>query len=124
ERNAFGALRIRCWLWCARERARKRSAAAAVYSSAAPTFKRERRSVRGRFRVTLAEFVDAPAAVDDLLLAGIERMAGRADFDVEVLAEGRARREFVAAATDDFYFGVVRVDLWLHGRGSARGAEG
>jgi len=35
--------------------------------------------------VTLAEFLDTSGGIDDLLLAGIERMAGRADFDVQLV---------------------------------------
>src|SRR5690606_11737941 len=44
--------------------------------------------------VFLAEALDTAGGVDDLLLAGVERMAGRADLDVDArLADGRTRRE-------------------------------
>jgi hypothetical protein len=51
--------------------------------------------------VLATEFVHATAGVDDLLLAGIKRVARGAHFDVEFLAERRARFKFVAATTDD-----------------------
>ena len=44
-------------------------------------------------RVFLAELVDTAAGVDDLLLAGVERMAVGADFDLQIVADRRARRE-------------------------------
>jgi hypothetical protein len=65
--------------------------------------------------VLLAELVDAAAGVDDLLLARIERMAVRADFDLQVVTEGRARMEGVPAAAghrDLFVFGM---DCVFHG---------
>jgi len=49
------------------------------------------------YRVFLAELVDAAAGVHNFLLAGIERVATGAHFDLQILADGRARLEFVAA---------------------------
>ena len=37
--------------------------------------------------VFLAELVDATAGVNDLLLAGVERVAGRAHFDLQIVPE-------------------------------------
>src|SRR5262249_23666362 len=65
-------------------------------------------------RVLLAELLHPPGGVDDLLLAGVERMTRRADLDVQLLPERRARREGVSAAADDLYFLVFGVDLGFH----------
>src|SRR6185437_4493722 len=65
-------------------------------------------SGRGRGRlaaVALAELLDAPGRVHDLLLARVERMAGRAHFDVQRLVDRRARGERVATAAGDVDFG-------------------
>ena len=52
------------------------------------------------------EALDAPTGVDQLLAAGVERMAGRADLDVD-LGLGRARHELVAARAADVSFDVL-----------------
>src|SRR6185369_95065 len=88
------------------------------------TIKKGRRSAPfGRFAVgraglagvLLTEFVDAAAGVDDLLLARIERMAVRADFDLQVVTEGRARVEGVPAAAGHRDLFVLGVDSVFHG---------
>src|SRR3989344_2511995 len=48
-------------------------------------------------RVLLAELLDAALGVHDLLLAGEERMAVGAHLDVQLVSQGRARGELVAA---------------------------
>jgi len=72
---------------------------------AALAFAKQRPSGRGFFglrggalAVFLIEFLDATGRVEDLLLAGIERVAGRAHLDMEVFGHGRARLPFVSAA--------------------------
>src|SRR5215470_14131466 len=73
------------------------------------------RRLRGGFRgVALPEFLDAPGSVDDLLLASIERMARRADFDVQRLVHGRAGGERVATAASDLNLAVLRVNTGFH----------
>src|SRR5512132_3318564 len=65
--------------------------------------------------VPLAELVDAARGVDDLLLARVERMALRADFDVQLLGgRGRAGHELVPAAAGDLHFGILGMDLLFH----------
>ncbi len=64
--------------------------------------------------VFLAEFVDATARVDDLLLARVKRMTGRAYLDREIVRERRTRCELVAAATSDFDVAVVGMDIGFH----------
>jgi hypothetical protein len=65
--------------------------------------------------VLAAEFVDATARIDDLLLARIKRMTGRADLDHEVFAERRTRREFVAATAGNLDIRVVGMGIGFHG---------
>jgi hypothetical protein len=65
--------------------------------------------------VLAAELVYATARVDDLLLARIERMAGRADLDNEIFAERLTRRKFVAATAGDLDVRVVGMDIGFHG---------
>jgi hypothetical protein len=64
--------------------------------------------------VFLTEALDATGSIDNLLLAGVERVAGGADFDVQRLAAGGAGRELVAAAAGNFDRDVIRVDAGLH----------
>jgi hypothetical protein len=64
--------------------------------------------------VLAAELVYPPTCIDDLLFAGIERMACRADFDQEVLTERGAGRKLVTAATGDFDIAVVGMNLGFH----------
>ena len=72
------------------------------------------RLARLRSSVTTPELVDAAAAVDDLLLTGVERVTCGANFDVQILPQRRTGRELVAAAASDFDLDVVRMDVWLH----------
>src|SRR3989442_3060029 len=68
----------------------------------------------GRLLVTAREALDAAGGVDDLLLAGEERMAVAADLDVQ-LGPGRAGHEGVAArAAHDLGEHVTGVDALLH----------
>src|SRR5579875_494564 len=73
------------------------------------------RSAPSGGRVLLAELVHAPRGVDDLLLAGVERMAVRADLDVQVVAQRRPRLERVAAAADHVDLFVLGVNRRFHG---------
>src|SRR5467141_3832397 len=66
-------------------------------------------------RVFLAEFLHAARRIDDLLLARVERVAGRADFHVQVLAQRRAGLERVSAAADYGDFLVFGMDFGFHG---------
>ena len=51
--------------------------------------------------VAAAELVNAAGSVDESLLARIEWVAGGADFDMEVLAQGGPGLERIAATTTD-----------------------
>jgi hypothetical protein len=64
--------------------------------------------------VLLAELVDATAGVDDLLLTGIERVTGRAHFDLEIVPERGARDELVPAAAGHSRLFVLRMDSVFH----------
>src|SRR5688500_14720295 len=65
--------------------------------------------------VLLAEAVDAAARIHDLLLARVERVAVRADFDLQVRPERRARLEGIATAASHRNLGVLRVNGVFHG---------
>src|SRR4030066_2143025 len=64
--------------------------------------------------VLLAEFVDTAAAVHDLLLAGEKRVAKRADFDAQILAEGGAGDKAVATGAGHFDFFVLGMNAFFH----------
>ena len=62
-----------------------------------------------RSGIFLTELVDAAGRIDNLLLAGIERVAVRAHFDLQIVSEGRAGLERIAARAIDrdlFVFGM------------------
>src|SRR5215212_7052821 len=71
---------------------------------------------RATLGVLLAEALDTAGRIDDLLFAGVERMTGRAHFDVQWLDAGRAGLELVAAAASDLDFGVFRMYGFSHDR--------
>jgi len=60
--------------------------------------------------VLLTETLDTAGGINDLLLAGVERVAFGADFDVQGLGVCGAGLEVVAAAAGDVDFDVV----WMH----------
>ena len=62
---------------------------------------------------TLFKAVHASAGINQLLLAGVERMALVANLDVDLLLRG-AGRERVAAGTGDHRFLVLRMDALFH----------
>lgn len=66
------------------------------------------------YAVLFAEFVYASASIDDLLLAGIKRVACRAHFDTEILAKRRACCKLVATTTGDFYIVVIGMNVGFH----------
>ena len=75
--------------------------------------------------VLLAELVHAASRIDNLLLAGIEGVAVRAHFDLQIVSEGRAGLERVAARAADrnlFVFGMACGFHCLH-RGSGMDAD-
>jgi hypothetical protein len=72
-----------------------------------------RRSGR-RLAVLLAEPLHAPGGVNQLLLAGVERVAHRADVERDIGERG-TRLEGVAAGALHVGGGVGRMDIGLHG---------
>ena len=62
---------------------------------------------------SLVESVNTSTGVNQLLLAGIERVALRADFNLDVLL-GRASGKDVTASTTNGSLFVVGVDTFLH----------
>src|SRR5271154_6239943 len=68
----------------------------------------------GGRRVLLAEFVDAAAGIHDFLLARVEGMAAGAHFDLQIMADGRAGLELVAAGAGDHDLFVIWVNAGFH----------
>jgi hypothetical protein len=64
--------------------------------------------------VTLVEAIHAPRGIDQLLLAGKERVAGGTDLHVQVALLGRARLERLAAGAGNGYINVFGVNSWFH----------
>ena len=64
--------------------------------------------------VFLTELLNAAGSVNNLLLAGIERMALGTYFDVQVLARRRARLELVATTARYVDFRIIWMNFGLH----------
>jgi len=65
--------------------------------------------------VFLGEALDAAGSIQELLLAGKERMAAGADFDVQPVAfDGRARLKIAAAGAVNGYRMVVGMNTGFH----------
>src|SRR5690606_21849726 len=75
-------------------------------------------AVAGAAAVLLLELADPSGSVDDLLLAGIEGMAGRADLHVQLLVQGRARLEGVAAGAHHLDLVILGMNAGFHGESS------
>ena len=65
--------------------------------------------------VTLFEFVDTAAGVNHLLLAGVERVTGRAHVQVDIFFHGGARLDHVAAGARGLDVVVFWMDALFHG---------
>jgi hypothetical protein len=69
----------------------------------------------GRFaRVFLFELLHAPAGIDELLFAGVKRVALGAHFKVQVVPGGTGGK-FIAAGALNLNFFVRRMDAFFHG---------
>ena len=68
----------------------------------------------GRLGVLAAEALDAARGVNQLLLAGEERVAIRADFQVDIALVGGSRSKAVPAGAHDAYLVVSGMDLLFH----------
>jgi len=64
--------------------------------------------------VLAAKLIDAPRRVNDFLLARVERVASRADFDVDIPADGGSRGKLVSAAAHDLDVLVGGMDSFFH----------
>jgi len=64
----------------------------------------------------LLELIDTTARVDDLLRAGVERVASGASINQEVLAQGGASFEGVAAGASGSHFFVTRMNIGAHSK--------
>jgi len=68
----------------------------------------------GFLAVALVEAIDASCGIDQLLLAGKERVASRTNFDVQVTFLGGASLERLAARAGDGDINVFWVNSWFH----------
>ena len=68
----------------------------------------------GFLAVALVEAVDASGGIDQLLLAGKERVASGTNFDVQVTFFGGASLELLAARAGDGDIIVFWVNSWFH----------
>ena len=64
--------------------------------------------------IALVEAIDAPGSIDELLFAGEEGVASRANFDVQVALLGGAGMERLAASAGNCYIDVFWVNSWFH----------
>src|SRR5215217_4909905 len=68
----------------------------------------------GFLAIALIEAIDASCGIDQLLFAGKEWVASRADFNVQVSLLGRARLKRLAASAGNCNIDVFRVNSWFH----------
>ena len=68
----------------------------------------------GTASVTLVKAVNASGRIDQLLLAGKERVAGRTNFYMQVVFHRRPCLKCAAAGANDRYFAVVWMYFWFH----------
>jgi len=68
----------------------------------------------GFLAIALVEAIDASCGIDQLLLAGKERVASRTNFNVQVTFLGRASLERLAARAGDGDINVFWVNSWFH----------
>ena len=64
--------------------------------------------------IALVETIYASGGIDQLLFTGEERVASRANFDVQVALLGRAGLECLAASAGNSYIDVFWVNSWFH----------
>jgi hypothetical protein len=73
----------------------------------------------------LVEAINATSGINDLLFAGVERVALGAHLDVErFFAHGGLGGELVTAGAGNGYFFVVRLNIGLHGFSFSLGYRG
>ena len=68
----------------------------------------------GFLAIALVEAIDASCGIDQLLLAGKERVASRTNFNVQVTFLGGASLERLAARAGDGNIDVFWVNSWFH----------
>jgi hypothetical protein len=77
---------------------------------------KDRNAAAGRLAsIFLAEFIDASAAVHDLLLAGVEGMAIRTHFDLQVMTQRRTGLKAVPARAGHRCVFVFGMNCSFHG---------
>ncbi len=69
--------------------------------------------------VAATEFLDPAGRIEDFLLAGIERVAFRANIDVQLAFVRRARLKGVSTTANNLHNVIVRMNFCLHGVSSS-----
>ena len=69
---------------------------------------------RSLLAVTLVESINATGSVHQFLLAGEKRVAGRTDFNVQIVFLGRTCLKAFSAGTADSDFVIFGVNSWFH----------
>ncbi len=64
--------------------------------------------------VLTTELVDPSCCINDLLGAGIKRVACGTDIDVQFVGQRRLGLKLIAATTNDFDFLIRRMNIGLH----------
>ena len=64
--------------------------------------------------VLAAKFIDTPSGINDLLFAGIERVAYRTHINVQLLRQCRLCLKFVATAANNLDLVVLRMNVGFH----------
>jgi hypothetical protein len=68
----------------------------------------------GFLAIALVEAINPSGSIDQLLFAGEERVASRANFDVQVVLLSGAGLERLAASAGNSYIDVFWVNSWFH----------
>src|SRR6266404_96722 len=87
---------------------------ASVVVSSSQTILLRRCLGRRLLAITPIKSIDTAGGIDQFLLAGKERMAGRTDFHVQIAFTRRTRLESLAAGTGHCDFVVFRMNSGFH----------
>ncbi len=64
--------------------------------------------------VFTSELINTSRSIHDFLLAGVERMAGGADFDMQILTHSGTGSELIAATANHLDLFVFWMDIGFH----------
>lgn len=70
--------------------------------------------MKGLFTVFLTEFINSSRGIHYPLLTGVKRMAGRTDFDKQILCQYGTGHKSIATATSDRNLFICWMNFWFH----------